>query len=73
MNGPIIFTPCVERGYRAIRFEGRWEFDAAFGAKVVTRVASPTVPAPLPRAKRLASCGARNPFVVAGSVRRRVA
>lgn len=38
---PIQFTPFVdEQGFRAIRFEGRWDADAIF-AGVVTKVASP--------------------------------
>lgn len=45
LNGPIVFTPVVERGYRAIRFEGRIGLDAIFGGEMVTKVtnmASPT-------------------------------
>ena len=37
---PILFTPCIQRGYRAIRFEGRLEASAIFSG-VVTNLASP--------------------------------
>jgi hypothetical protein len=37
----IRFTPTVERGYRALRFEGRWGLRAVFGAELVTKMASP--------------------------------
>ena len=40
---PLIkVTPFVERGYRAIRFEGQLGLDAVFGGKLVTKMASPT-------------------------------
>jgi hypothetical protein len=41
---PIQFTPFVERGYRAIRFAGRWGLEAVFGGELVTNVASPSIP-----------------------------
>jgi hypothetical protein len=47
LNGPIVFTPIVDRGYRAIRFEGRIGLKAIFGAEMVTGgrfMASPTIP-----------------------------
>jgi hypothetical protein len=35
LAAPIQFTPFVdERGYRAIRFEGRWGLEAVFGGVV---------------------------------------
>jgi hypothetical protein len=37
----IKFTPYVERGYRAIRFEGKIGLDAVFQGEVSTNVASP--------------------------------
>ena len=40
VTSPIVFTPCIVRGYRALRFEGRWSSDAVFG-KVLTNLASP--------------------------------
>ena len=42
LSGPIEFTPSVERGYRAIRFDGKIGLEAVFGGEVVTNVASPT-------------------------------
>jgi hypothetical protein len=42
LTAPIRFTPFVERGYRAIRFEGRIGLEAVFGAELVTNMASPT-------------------------------
>jgi hypothetical protein len=43
LTGPIMFTPCVVRGYQAIQFSGRLGLDGVFGGTVlVTRVASPT-------------------------------
>ena len=30
LTGPIVFTPTVDRGYRAIRFEGRIGLEAIF-------------------------------------------
>ena len=41
LTEPIRFTPCVERGYRAIRFTGRIELAAMFGGEVVINLASP--------------------------------
>jgi hypothetical protein len=41
LTTPIRFTPFVERGYRAIRFDGRWRLEAVFGVELVTNVASP--------------------------------
>jgi len=41
LTSPIVFTPFVERGYRAIRFEGRLGLDAVFSG-MVTKLASPT-------------------------------
>jgi hypothetical protein len=46
LTGPIRFTPFVERGYRAIRFEGRIGLRAVFRAEMVTNVASPVRRAP---------------------------
>jgi hypothetical protein len=41
--GPIMFTPCVERGHHVLRFSGRLGLDAVFGGTVVvTGKASPT-------------------------------
>ena len=40
---PIQFTPCIERGYHAMRFGGRLGVEAIFKG-VVTNLASPTVP-----------------------------
>lgn len=42
LTEPIRFTPFVERGYHAIRFEGRIGLAAVFGTEWVTNVASPT-------------------------------
>jgi site-specific DNA recombinase len=42
LTTPIRFTPCVERGFRAIRFEGRLGLAAVFGGQMVTNLASPT-------------------------------
>jgi hypothetical protein len=42
LTAPIQLTPVVERGYRAIRFEGRIGLAAVFGAAMVTNMASPT-------------------------------
>lgn len=39
---PIRFTPFVERGYRAIRFEGRVGLHAILGGEWVMNLASPT-------------------------------
>jgi hypothetical protein len=41
LPGPILFTPYVDRGHRAIRFEGRLGLEAMFGSEVVTNLASP--------------------------------
>lgn len=41
LTTPIKFTPTTERGYRAIRFEGRWGLHAIFGGELVTNLASP--------------------------------
>jgi hypothetical protein len=41
LSGPILFTPFIERGYRAIRFEGRMGLDAVFGGNLLTKMASP--------------------------------
>jgi hypothetical protein len=49
LTEPIRFTPVVEQGYRAIRFEGRIGLAAVFGG-VVTNMASPTGFATYPRA-----------------------
>jgi len=39
----IQFTPFIKRGYRGIRFEGRWGLEAVFGSEIlVTKMASPT-------------------------------
>jgi hypothetical protein len=38
---PIRFTPFVERGYHAIRFEGRIGLATIFGTEWVTNMASP--------------------------------
>jgi hypothetical protein len=35
LTTPIRFTPFVERGFRAIRFEGRLDLAAVFGGGVV--------------------------------------
>ncbi len=40
LSAPILFTPFVEKGYRAIRFELRIG-DNLFGSELVTNVASP--------------------------------
>jgi site-specific DNA recombinase len=40
LTTPIVFTPIVERGLRAIRFEGRLGLEAVFGG-MVTNLASP--------------------------------
>jgi hypothetical protein len=40
LASPIVFTPFVERGYRAIRFDGRLGLGAVFSG-VVTKLASP--------------------------------
>jgi hypothetical protein len=37
LSTPIRFTPCVERGFRAIRFEGRLGLEAVFGGLVIWR------------------------------------
>lgn len=43
LTRPVLFTPSIERGYRAIRFEGQLGLRALlFGGEVVTNVASPT-------------------------------
>jgi hypothetical protein len=39
LASPIVFTPFVERGYRAIRFDGRLGLGAVFSG-VVTKLAS---------------------------------
>jgi hypothetical protein len=41
LTTPIRFTPTTDRGYRAIRFEGRWGLHAVFGGELVTKLASP--------------------------------
>lgn len=41
LTGPIRFKPFVERGYRAIRFQGRLGLEAVFGGNLVTNLASP--------------------------------
>jgi len=42
LTTPIVFTPFVDqRGFQAIRFEGRVELEAVFGG-MVTKLASPT-------------------------------
>ena len=47
LTNPIVFTPFVDqRGFRAIRFEGRLELEAVFGG-VVTKLASPRANAQL--------------------------
>ena len=38
---PVRFTPFVDKGYRAIRFDGRWGLEAVFGGELVTNLASP--------------------------------
>jgi hypothetical protein len=37
----IKLTPYVDRGYRAVKFEGRFTLNACFGGEVVINVASP--------------------------------
>jgi len=44
LTAPILFEPCVVRGYRAIRFTGRVGLEGVFGSELVTKVASPTSP-----------------------------
>jgi hypothetical protein len=41
LTGPIRFKPFIERGYRAIRFEGRVGLEAIFGGNLVTNLTSP--------------------------------
>jgi len=41
LPGPIIFTPCVHEGYRAIRLEASLGLEAMFGSEVVMSLASP--------------------------------
>jgi DNA invertase Pin-like site-specific DNA recombinase len=41
LRTPVQYTPFVDNGYRAIRFEGRWGLDAVFGGELVTNLASP--------------------------------
>jgi hypothetical protein len=43
LTTPIVLTPCVERGYRAIRIEGRLGL-AAVVSGAVTKVASHIIP-----------------------------
>ena len=42
LSGPILFTPFIDRGYHALKFVGRIDFESVFGAEMVTSVASPT-------------------------------
>ena len=39
LSGPTLFTPFVARGYHAIRFVGRIDFESVLGAEMVTNVA----------------------------------
>ena len=41
LTTPIRFTPFVERGYRGIRFEGRWGSEGLRSRILVTKMASP--------------------------------
>lgn len=41
LTTPIVFTPCVVRGYRGIRFTGRIGLEAVFAGTLVTKLASP--------------------------------
>lgn len=34
LTGPIMFTPCVVRGYQAIRFRGRLGLEGVFGGEL---------------------------------------
>jgi hypothetical protein len=43
LTEPIMFMPCIVRGYDAIQFRGRLGLEGVFGGEVVvTSVASPT-------------------------------
>jgi hypothetical protein len=42
LTTPIRFTPVVERGYRAIKVEGRIGLSEVFAGTLATNMASPT-------------------------------
>jgi len=44
LKAPIRLTPFVERGYRAMRFEGQIGLEAVFAVMLVTNIASPREP-----------------------------